>query len=114
LVSEFSELESQLEQYYRNVLVGFLIYELVEKDQLGAIIVLKQRSPILFEDSIRMFNFVRHIYSNIHSVSVISISELKEKITKADEKLKDFLENVVYIYDKNDELKNLVLGAKKS
>ena len=108
MVSEFDDLINELKRYYGDRLIGFIVYEIPDLNILGILIVFSVRSTIMLEDSLELMQFVKHIYPNAKSVSVISLGELKEKIKSEKDKIAEFLNNIVYIYDETGEIKRLL------
>jgi len=101
-------LTEELKAYYGQNLLGFIVYELYEKGIIGFLLVLRKRSPLMIDDSIRALQFVRYYYPDARSVSVITLKELKEKIEERNPQIIEFVRNIVYIYDEEGSIKKLI------
>jgi len=108
LISEFSELIASIRRYYGDNFVGLMIYELPKQDYIGVLVIFRERSPIMIDDSIRLMNLTKHLYPDAKSVAVITLDEFKDKLMNQDEKINDFLKNIVFIHDESGELKKLL------
>lgn len=100
-------------KYYGENFIGFLVYEIVERELIGVLLVLKRRSPLMIDDSLRAMQFVKFIYPEAKSVSVITLDELKEKLKEKRDEIKDFLTNIVYIHDEFKLLKPIIEEAQE-
>ncbi len=108
MVSEFSELINSIRRYYGDNFVGLIVYELPKQDFIGILAIFKERSPIMIDDSIRLMNLAKHLYPDAKSVAVITLSEFKEKLMNPDDKINEFLRNIVFVHDETGELKKLL------
>lgn len=111
MIGEFTELISMLKRYYGKNYVGLLVYELIEKDHIGVLVVFRERSPIMIDDSIRLMNLVKHLYPDAKSASVITLEELKERLNNPNDNIREFIGNIVFIHDESGELKRIIPGT---
>ncbi len=85
-----------------------IVYELPQQDYIGVLVVFRERSPIMIDDSIRLMGLTKHLYPDAKSVAVITLDELREKVNNPDEKISAFLKNIVFIHDETNELRKIL------
>ncbi|MHA1589375.1 MAG: hypothetical protein ACTSVA_02075 [Candidatus Njordarchaeales archaeon] len=78
--------------------------EIPKTNFTSVMLILKERSPIMVEEGMRAFGLVKHYYPDVRNVSAITLKELEEQI-KSDRRVREFLKNIVFIYDKKGLLK---------
>ncbi len=108
MYTEFSELVEELKTFYKDNFLGLIVFEVYEEDIIGMIIILRERSPILIDDSLRALRFIKYYFPDAKSISAMSIDDLKEKVEKKEEGLLKFVKNIVYVYDATGEINNLL------
>jgi len=84
------------------------VLELPENNIISIVVVLRKRSPIMVEDSVRAYSLVKYYYPEARNISIITLNELKDKI-KNDQCVAMLLrENTVFLYAKDEELKKII------